>query len=167
MKSVSVLLFNCVILFAMGLSFPASASDETNDTSRLDLTAQYKPKAADFVRRVKAFYGALENRDWSSSYEMRVAEFKHDVSKDFYLQTLKEQGQGWHLKHYQVLNVCMYSDHENGDYEAAELIIRSDDGAISYGSSRWKRRGGVWLCDEPGLSGPLQHSMQIPDWVTN
>ena len=164
MKSASILLFICTAFVVVGVASISSAADETNDTSRLDWTVQDNPKAADFVRRVKAFYGALENQDWSTSYDMRTAEFKYDVSKDLYLQTLK--GNAWHLKSYQILNVCMYSD-TSGNYQAAELIIRSNDGAVSYNSSRWKIRSGIWLCVEPGLSGPLQRGIRIPDWVTN
>jgi hypothetical protein len=171
MKSYVILFVASAVFVAVGCSPSAvsssSSGDSANDTSRLDSMGERDPKTADFVRRVEGYYQALQKQDWPATYEMRVAEFKQDVMRDYYLKTIAEDGKRWRLDNYKVLNVAMYSG-PNGGNDAAEMIIRFDEGGmVSYASARWKKRGGIWLCDEPGLGEALLHSTRIPDWITN
>lgn len=140
---------------------------QTNDTSILDATVQNDPRAVEFVARVKLFYQALERKDWAATYDFRTADFKQDVGRDFYLKNMVEDGKGWSLDTYKVLNINSYSD-ANGAY-ATQLIMEFQEGGIqSYGCAVWKKEGGAWLCDEPGLSGPaLLRSTRVPNWVNH
>lgn len=142
-------------------------SGSTNDTSRLESVARANPNAADFVRRVEDYYKAIQEQDWATTYDMRVSEFKQDVMRGYYLKTMTEVGKRWHLVTFKILDVEMFHN-MSGDYWAAELVVQfNESGSISYRSVRWKKRGGIWLCDEPGLSGGVLPSTRIPDWVTN
>jgi len=63
------------------------------------------------------------------------------------------------------LNVHLFGG-APGDLTAAEIIMEfNEGGTVSYSYTRWVRRGGNCVCDEPGLSGLLR-SMRMPDWIT-
>jgi hypothetical protein len=113
------------------------------------------------VDSVKKFYRALEVGDWTTSYDMRTSTFKQLVDRDRYLNQMAKESPP--LNRYKVLNVCTFEGPAGAS--AAEIIMEFDQGA-SYASTRWKKVNGVWLCEEPGLSGYF-HSLGMPDWVTN
>jgi hypothetical protein len=110
---------------------------------------------------VKRFYQAVEDRDWPTSYDMRTADFKGDVTRDLYLGKMAKDGQ--RLNSYKVLSVQTFAD--GAGYKAAQIMMEFDHGS-SYGCARWKKVVGVWLCEEPGLSALLT-STRIPDWVSH
>jgi len=152
------------ILALAGCSPAAETNAPANDTWRLDDMARGQPHAADFVARVKLYYQSLEKKDWPTSYDMRTANFKQDVTKDYYLKDMADSREN--LTSYKVLGVHSYGD-TNGNDTAAEIIMEFHEGGmVSYSCARWIKRGGVWMCDEPGLSG-LLHSTRVPDWITN
>jgi len=136
-------------------------TSEATDTSRLDDIARFTPNSTEFVGRVKLYYGALQKKDWPTTYDMRTAQFKQDVTRQYYLKEMAEDGKTWNLDSYRVLGV-----HQFGD-EAAEIIIEfREAGSLSYSCAWWKNQGGTWVCDEPGLSGlAFLHSMRVPDWI--
>ena len=135
-------------------------TSETNDTSRLDDMAKFVPNSAEFVGRVKSYYGALQKNDWPITYDMRTAQFKQDVTRESYLEAMAGGEKRWHLDSYRVLGV-----HQFGD-EAAEIIFEfRESGSLSYSSAWWKNVGGTWVCDEPGLSEVFLRSTRVPDWV--
>jgi hypothetical protein len=151
------------VLAFVGYSPAAETNAPANDTWRLDDTARDQPQSADFVARVKLYYQSLEKEDLLTSYDMRTADFKHDEAKDLYFKEMADSGK--HLTSYKVLNVHLYSD-EKGDDLAAEIIMEFHEGGmVSYSCARWIKRGGIWMCDEPGLGGILT-STRIPDWIT-
>jgi hypothetical protein len=159
MKPQSIFLLAVLVLLADGCGpstfTSAVADDSTNDTWRLNEMAQRDPKDAEFVRSVKTFYQA---------YDMRVAEFKQDMTRDYYLKQMAGEGKSWRLNSYKVLNVTMFAG-PTGDNQAAEIIMQfNEGGSVSYSCARWKQRFGKWLCDEPGLSGMLT-STRMPDWI--
>ena len=152
------------ILALAGCSPAAWTNAPANDTRRLDDMARTRPKAADFVARVKLYYQSLEKKDWPTSYDMRTASFKHDVTRDYYLKEMAKDRET--LTSYKVLGVRSYED-TSGDDMAAEIIMEFHQGGmVSHSCARWIKRGGVWICDEPGLNGLLT-STRIPDWTTN
>jgi hypothetical protein len=170
MKTQSIFLLAVLVLLTDGCGSStitsAVADDSTNDTWRLNEMAQRDPKDAEFVRSVKTFYQALEKQDWPTSYDMRVTEFKQDVTRDYYLKRMAEEGRSWRLNSYKVLNIGMFAG-PTGDSQAAEIIMQfNEGGSVSYSCARWKQRFGKWLCDEPGLSGMLT-STRMPDWIVN
>jgi hypothetical protein len=151
------------LLALAGCSPAAETNAPLNDTSRLDSTAQTDKKSAEFAQRVELYYQSLEKKDWPTSYDMRTTDFKHVVARDLYLKEMAESREN--LTSYKVLGARLYGD-TSGDYTAAEIIIEFHEGGmVSYGCARWIKRGGIWMCDEPGLSGLLT-SMRIPDWIT-
>jgi hypothetical protein len=159
----SFLLVASVFAFS-GCSRASETSTLTNDTWRLDSMTKEGGKSAEFAQKVELYYGALEKKDWATSYDLRTSAFKHDVARNLYLKQIGDAGEN--LRSYKVLNVRMYGD-MTGDYMAAELIMEFQEGGIdSYSCSRWIRRGGNWMCDEPGLSGIFLSSTRIPDWTT-
>jgi hypothetical protein len=120
-------------------------------------------KAAEFAQKVELYYGAVEKKDWATTYDMRTSAFKHDVTRDLYLRQISDAGEN--LRSYKVLNVRMYGG-ITGGYTAAELIMEFHEGGIdSYDCSRWIMRDGNWMCDEPGLIGAFLSSTRIPDWT--
>ena len=146
MKPQSVFVFLTLVLLDVGCGPHAITSsvagDSANDTWRLDTMAQRDSKAAQFADSVKKFYRAIEEQDWSTTYDMRVAEFKQDVSRDDYLKQMAEDGKRWHLDSYKVLNVTTFAG-PTGDDQAAEIIMQfNEDGSVSYASARWKKRFG-------------------------
>jgi hypothetical protein len=151
-------------VFALaGCSPAAETNSPVKDTSRLDDIANNQPQAADFVARVKLYYQSLEKKDWPTSYDMRTVEFKYDVSRDLYLKQMADSGET--LTSYKVLGIRLYGD-ASGDNIAAEIIMEFHEGGmVSYNCARWIKRNGIWMCDEPGLSGLLT-STRIPDWIT-
>ena len=151
-------------VFALaGCSPAAETNTSANDTSRLDSMAQRDQKSAEFTKAVELYYQSLQKKDWPTSYDMRTVEFKYDVSKDLYLKQMADSGEN--LTSYKVLGIRLYGD-ASGDNTAAEIIMEfHESGMVSYSCARWIKRGGVWMCDEPGLSGLLT-STRIPDWIT-
>jgi hypothetical protein len=126
--------------------------------------ARSDAKAAEFAQKVELYYQALEKKDWPTSYDMRTANFKQDVTRELYLKQMADYGKSLHS--YKVLNVRLYGG-TDGDYTAAEIIMEFNEGGmVSYRCARWIKRGGIWTCDEPGLGGLLT-STRIPDWITN
>ncbi len=163
MKIYYRLIFLAFVLELAGCSPAAETNTPANDTYRLDRMAQNQPQSADFVARVKLYYQSLEKKDWPTSYDMRTANFKQDVTRDYYLKQMADSREN--LTSYKVLNVKLYSDEKIGD-TAAEIIMEFHEGGmVSYSCARWIKRGGNWMCDEPGLSGFLQ-SLRGPDWIT-
>jgi hypothetical protein len=151
------------ILALAGCSPAAETNAPANDTSRLDSMARRDKTSAEFAQRVELYYQSLQKRDWPTSYDMRTPEFKYDVSRDLYLKQMADSGEN--LTSYKILNVRLYSDEKGGD-TAAEIIMEFHEGGmLSYSCARWIKRGGIWMCDEPGLSGLLT-STRIPDWIT-
>jgi hypothetical protein len=151
------------ILALAACSRAAETNAPANDTWRLDYMAKNQPHAADFVAKVKLYYQSLQKKDWPTSYDMRTANFKQDVSRDYYLKEMADSRE--ELTSYKVLNVHLYSDEKGGD-TAAEIIMELHEGGmVSYSCARWIKRGGIWMCDEPGLGGLLA-STRIPDWIT-
>jgi hypothetical protein len=150
-------------VFALaGCSPAAETNAPTNDTSRLDSMARNDTKSAEFAKIVESYYLSLQKKDWPTSYDMRTANFKQDVTRDLYLKQMADSEEN--LTSYKVLNVRLYSG-TNGDYTAAEIIMEFNEGGmVSYSCARWIKRGGIWTCDEPGLSGLLT-STRIPDWI--
>lgn len=115
MKKYRFILLAFVLTFAV--CSPAAQTNVTvNDTSRLDSMAQRNQKSADFVTRVKLYYQALETKDWPTSYDMRTAEFKDDVTRNLYLKQMADSGEN--LTSYKVLNIHLYGG-LNGDDTAA------------------------------------------------
>ncbi len=99
---------------------------------------------------MELFYQAVEKQDWPTSYDMRTAAFKQLVTTENYLKQMADGGKV--LDSYKVLHRQLYS--MNGDEVAAELIMEFySRGVHSYSCARWIKRGGKWMCDEPGLSG--------------
>lgn len=136
------------------------ATSGATDTSRLDDMAKFDPNSAAFVERVKRYYEALQKKDWPITYDMRTAQFKQDVTREFYLAEMTDAGKRWNLDSYKVLGVQQFGG------EAAEIIFEfKESGNLSYSSAWWKNVGGTWVCVEPGLSQALLHSMRVPDWV--
>jgi hypothetical protein len=156
MKTVICCILGASIL--VGCGRVVVRTPESDDTYRLD---QCRQQAPEFVDSVKKFYRALQDGDWPTSYDMRTSTFKQDVPRDLYLKQMAKDNP--RLNRYKVLNVHMFGD--AAGVSAAEIIIAFDQGA-SYASARWKKVNGVWLCEEPGLSGYLM-SLRIPDWVTH
>jgi hypothetical protein len=155
-----ILLFTTLVL--VGCCHAAETNAPANDTWRLDESTKDQPNAADFVARVKLFYQSLEKKDWPTSYDMRTTDFKYDVARDLYLKQMADSTEN--LTSYKVLGLHLYGD-ASGDNTAAEIIIEFHESRIvSYNCARWIKRGGVWMCDEPGLSGLLT-STRIPDWT--
>jgi hypothetical protein len=157
MKTVIYCMLGASILVGCGrvvVRTPAS-----DDTYRLD---QCRQQAPEFVDSVKKFYRAVQDKDWATSYDMRTATFKQDVTRNYYLEQMAKDNP--HLNSYKVLSVQMFGDVSGID--AAELIIEVNHG-VSYDCARWKKVEGVWLCDEPGLGGldGSLRSLRIPDWV--
>jgi hypothetical protein len=126
--------------------------------------AQDDQHSAEFVARVKHFYQALQKKDWPTSYDIRTADYKRDVTRDFYLKQMANDGKQWNLNSYKVLNIKRYGD-ARGDFTAVQMIMEfSETGTHSYNISLWKKEGGSWQCEEPGLDGPvLLRSMRVPD----
>ncbi|HZI32858.1 MAG TPA: hypothetical protein VFF11_10990 [Candidatus Binatia bacterium] len=165
---------SCIILLAAGAFIAvvgcrpsgnesSSLGVSTNDTSHLDSLAHENPKASDFVHRFKTYYSAIEKQDWPTTYDMRVDEFKHDVTRDFYLKEMAEYGKNWRLRSYKVIELEM-SGGTNGNFDGAALIVQfKENRMVNYSTVRWKKQRGVWLCDEPGLSDALLHSTRISD----
>ena len=141
---------------------PATGSPPPlNDTSWLKDMAHSDQKSAEFAGKVELFYQAVEKQDWPTSYDIRTATFKQDVTRESYLKQMAVDGKV--LDSYKVLNCHTYN--MNGDDTAAELIMEFySHGIHSYSCARWIKRGGKWMCDEPGLSGLLT-SMRPPDWT--
>ena len=141
---------------------PATGSPPPlNDTSWLKDMAHSDQKSAEFAGKVELFYQAVEKQDWPTSYDMRTATFKQLVTRENYLKQIADGGKV--LDSYKVLNDHRYSF--NGDDVAAELIMEFySRGIRSYSCARWVKRGGKWMCDEPGLSG-LLISLSPPDWT--
>jgi hypothetical protein len=111
---------------------------------------------------VKLYYQSLELKDWPASYDMRTTDFKHLVDKDVYLKEMADNREN--LTSYKVLRLRLYSGEKSG-HTAAEMIMEFHEGEmVSYNCSRWIKQGGIWVCDEPGLSGLLKN-LRIPDWV--
>jgi hypothetical protein len=136
------------------------ATSGATDTSRLDDMAKFAPNSAAFVERVKRYYEALQKKDWPTTYDMRTAQFKQDVTREFYLAEMADAGKRWNLDSYKVLGVQQFGG------EAAEIIFEfKESGNLSYSGAWWKNVGGTWVCVEPGLSQALLHSMRVPDWV--
>ena len=145
MKTIFSSLLAASVLALAGCG-PATGSDSpANDTSQLDEMAKTDPQSAEFVGRVKLFYQALEKKDWPTSYDMRTATFKHDVTREYYLRQMAEGGQA--LDSYKVLSGHMYGG-TNHDLTAAELIMEFNPGGggvHSYSCARWIKRGGNWM----------------------
>ena len=155
----------CVLLFA-SCSPDAKTNALANDTSRLDSMAQRDAKSKEFAQKVELYYQSLQQKDWPTSYDMRTASFKQDVTREYYLKQMADDGRSWRLSSYKVLKVSLYGG-MTGDYTAAEIIMEFHEGGIvSYSCARWIKRGGNWFCDEPGLGGLLT-STRIPDWIIN
>jgi hypothetical protein len=122
-------------------------------------------ESAEFARRVKLFYQALQKKDWPTTYDMRTANFKQDVIREYYLKQMADEGRGWSLDNYKVLSIRRYGD-TNGLY-AAQIIMQFSEAASdpSYQCALWQKEGGTWVCDEPGLSGlGLLRSTRPPYW---
>jgi hypothetical protein len=146
--------------FKTPVSEVTHTTSEATDTSRLDDIAKFVPNSAEFVRRVKLYYEALQKKDWPTTYNMRTAQFKQDVTKEYYLKEMADDGKRWNLDSYRVLGV-----HQFGN-EAAEIIFEfRESGSLSYSSAWWKNKDGTWVCDEPGLSEGLLRSTRVPDWI--
>jgi len=170
MKAHSVFLLAALVLLVDSCDPNTMTSqvpdDSTNTTWRLDEMARRDPKTTEFVHSVEVFYQAIEKQDWPTTYEMRVPEFKQDVTRDYYLKQMAEDGKSWRLNSYKVLDVITFAG-PTGDSQAAQIIMQfNEGGSVSYNCARWKQRFGKWMCDEPGLSGLLT-STRIPDWITN
>ena len=164
MKSHLAYIIGVFLLVLCGCGRASEAGMSTNDTLRLDEMAHEDTEHAEFAQKVKLYYAALEHKDWPTSYDMRTPAFKYDVSKDLYCKQRSDDVEV--LASYKVLNVRMYGD-STGNFSAAEIIMEFDEsGNITYSCARWIRRGGVWMCDEPGLNGVLLTSTRIPDWTT-
>jgi len=126
--------------------------------------AQRDPQSAEFAERVKLFYQALQKRDWPTTYDMRTANFKHDVTKEYYLKQMADEGKRWSLNSYKVLNINEHVD-TNGIYAAQIIMEFKEGGLTSYQCALWEKESGTWACDEPGLSGlGLLHSTRPPYW---
>ncbi len=154
----------CMSIF-IGCRPPTKTSSSTTDTWRLDEMAKRDQADAVFAGKVKLFYQALQNKDWPTTYDMRTATFKHDVDKSLYLRIVGDD-KGWRLNWYKVLNIQMIKD-PNGTH-AAEIIMEFNEGGIeSYHNTLWKTENGTWVCEDPGLSGPLFINMQPYDWYNH
>ena len=164
MKTYCRFILSAFVLVLAGCNPAAVTNAPPNDTSRLDSMARSDAKSADFAQRVELYYQSIQKKDWPTSYDMRTANFKQDVTRDVYLKQMADSGEN--LTSYKVLNVRLFGG-TNGDYTAAEIIMEFNEGGmVSYSCARWIKRGGNWTCDEPGLSGFLT-STRIPDWITN
>jgi hypothetical protein len=162
MKTNCSFILLAAILAVVGCSPDAETNAPANDTSRLDSMAQIDQKHAEFAKAVELYYQSLQKKDWPTSYDMRTATFKQDVTREVYLKKMADDGK--RLTSYKILNVRLYSD-ESGNDTAGEIIMEFNEAGIdSYGSARWIKQGGNWMCDEPGLSGLLQ-SLRAPDWM--
>jgi hypothetical protein len=165
MKTYCRIIFLASVLAFARCSLAAQTNSPTNDTERLDDMAQNEPQSADFVARVKLYYQSIEKKDWPTSYDMRAADFKHDVARDLYLKTMADSKEN--LISYKVLDVGLYSN-EKGTNTAAELIMEFHEGeVVLYGCARWIKQGGIWVCDESGLKKSLLKSQRMPDWIPN
>jgi hypothetical protein len=167
MKSCVILLVTCTFLAVVGCgpsgNESASLSISTNDTSRLDNLVRENTNASDFVHRFKVYYNAIEKQDWPTTYDMRVDEFRHDVTREFYLKEMSEYGKHWRLKSYKVVELGMFGG-TNSNYDGAALIVQfKENRTLSDSNVRWRKQGGIWLCDEPGLDDALLHSTRISD----
>jgi hypothetical protein len=169
------LLFICLCVFAtlkQPHKYKAFAETSTvsnfpaNDTSSLDDLVRDDPRSAEFVARVKLFYQSLQKKDWPTSYDMRTANFKKDVTKDFYLKQMADEGKTWNLNSYKVLNTQQFGNAQ-GEITATRIIMEfSETGTHSYNLSSWKKEGVSWQCEDPGLDGlTLLHSTRVPDGV--
>jgi hypothetical protein len=152
-----------IYIFTLAGCMPAGkTTTSVNDASRLDSMAQHDAQSAEFAQKAERYYQAIEKKDWPTTYDMRTSDFKQDVTRNLYLKQMADSSEN--LTSYKVLNVRMYGG-ASGD-TAAELIMEFNEaGMVSYNCARWIKRDGIWLCDEPGLSGLLT-STRIPDWVT-
>jgi hypothetical protein len=164
MKTYCRWMFLASILAFASCSPAAETNTPVNDTSRLDDMSKGDQKCSQFAQKVELYYQALQKKDWPTSYDMRTADFKQDVNKALYLKQMADGREN--LTSYKVLNVHLFGGMD-GNYTAAEMIMEFTEGRmVSYSCARWIRRGGNWMCDEPGLSGLLT-STRIPDWITN
>jgi hypothetical protein len=166
MKTYCYVILLVSVLAVAGCSPAAETNSTPNDTSRLNSMAQKDQKSAEFAKAFELYYQSLQKKDWPTSYDMRTANFKKDVTRDVYLKEMADHGEN--LTSYKVLNVRLYGG-TNGDYTAAEIIMEFNEGGmVSYSCARWIKRGGNWTCDEPGLSGSgFLTSTRIPDWITD
>jgi hypothetical protein len=136
------------------------------DVSRLEEMAKRDQHFADFANRAVIFYQAVQNHDWATTYDMRTDDFKSLVSKAKYLETMDFEGKRWNLEGYRVLKVAMNAA---GSSESAMLIVeyteRRFDTGIDYNCAVWKIEGGIWKCQEPGISSlSLMVNLGPPIW---
>jgi hypothetical protein len=163
MKTFHSFMLAACVFSVFGCAPAVGTTTTTNDTWRLDEMARRDTPSAEFAHSVERYYEAIETKDWPTIYDMRTSDFKQDVTRSVYLQQMADSGE--HLTSYKVLGVRSYGDSSGGD-TAAEIIIEFHEGGmVTYSCARWIKRGGVWMCEEPGLSGVLT-SLRIPDWVT-
>ena len=164
MKTYFTLLGAALVFTMAGCSRVVTSHPTRNDTWRLDFLAQHDAQAAPFVDCVKRFYQALENKDWPTSYDMRTSDFKQDMTRAVYLKGVADEGRGWSLESYKVLNVQMEAD-ANGDFAAQLIMEFNESGSVSQNAARWKKENGKWLCEEPGLGQlGITSSMRAPQW---
>jgi hypothetical protein len=169
MKSHTLIFAGLVTVFAGCSPGGGITGEQAADTSRLDHLAERHTEFADLAKAVRQYYQALQEKDWLTSYEMRTADFKHDVSKDLYLSSVAKDGGRWLLRSYRILNTHIYGKAGSNHDSAALLVMHfTESHGESYNIALWKYEGGSWLCEEPGLSElPLLRSARVPGCFTD
>jgi hypothetical protein len=115
----------------------------------LDSAAEGNPSYSEFETEVKKFYAALQAKDWPTTYEMRTAPFKQDVTQQFYFDSMNKEGKAWSLDTYEVLNIVEFTT-PSGETKIRLIMKFVENGSTSYNVVWWKKEGQAWYCEEAG-----------------
>jgi hypothetical protein len=131
------------------------------ETLKLDSMVQSQPEFGEFGLVFREFYTALKNKDWETTYDFRTRDFRHDISRELYLASMRKDSAHWKLSSYKVLDVAAY------DNSAVRLIMEFDeDGLKTHNVIWWKKEDGHWRCQEAGPHGlPFFHATRSPSEI--
>jgi len=126
-----------VFLLAIS-SFVVACSGNTIDPSLNELVNKY--------------YAAQQNKDWSSTYDMRIPAFKKITEKKYYQDEMNKNDKGWKLNSFKIME---------SDTTAGRVVIKikfdftvsSDEESRDiqlFENTTWEKINGKWYCYNAG-----------------
>ena len=114
----------------------------------------------DLEGAINLYYSAEKRGDWSFAYEMRVPEFRSSYKKDYYVNRMKMDSDGWDLRSWEIGRIKLRGESATVDIRFEEVVPEEFGKAIGVDPgetvefdqvTEWRRHDGKWLCRACGM----------------
>lgn len=110
------------------------------------------------IRTIERYYSLEILGQWAKTYEMRPAEFRKIMEKDYYVQQMNLNNEGWNLLKWEIENIKTTENSAVATIKFFEKVPAhfADEIGLNVKTMRireetvWIKEGGAWFCKDCG-----------------